>query len=144
MDDSFTISIKKTGPMQFTTTFDKGYPELVFDEDIEAGGEDKYPNPSRVLTASVATCLSASLMMCLNKARIPASVMETKAKYVTKRNEEGYLRISHIDVTIIPRWDLDVTPKKAKQCSKIFKKYCVATNAVTSGVPVNVEVKVND
>lgn len=143
MDDSFTISIEKTGSIQFTTTFDKALPELLFDEDKSVGGEDKYPNPSRVLTAAVASCLSASLTLCLNKARIPVASMETKATCTITPNKEGYLRISQIDVKIIPKWDSDIKMKKKTRCVKIFKNFCVATNAVTNVVPVNVDVQVD-
>ncbi|UCG02159.1 MAG: OsmC family protein [Candidatus Heimdallarchaeota archaeon] len=143
MDEIFVISIKKTGPVQFTTTFDKDYyPELLFDEPKDFGGEDKYPNASKVLTAAVASCLSASFTLCLNKARIPVKSMETKAKCTLTRNNEGYLRITQIEVKLIPRWNPDITLKKKTRCIKIFKNFCIATNAVTTGVPVNVDVLV--
>lgn len=141
MEESFTISIKKTGPIQFTTTFDKDFPELLFDEDKAVGGEEKYPNPSRVLVSAVAACLSASLTLCLNKARIPTDEMETRAMCTIGQNEEGYQRISQIDVKIIPKWDSEVNMKKKARCAKIFKSLCVATNAVINEVPVNVDVQ---
>lgn len=139
--DSFTINIEKIGPIQFTTTFDKAFPELLFDEDKTVGGEDKYPNPSRVLTAAVASCLSASLTLCLNKSRIPVDHMKTIATCSITNNAEGYQRIAQIDVKIIPKWDSDVNMKKKTRCAKIFKNLCVATNAIINEVPVNVDVQ---
>jgi len=142
--ESFTISVKKTGPVQFTTTFDKKhYPQLLFDEPPDFGGEEKYPDASRVLTAAVASCLSATFTLCLDKARIPVESMETLAKCTITQNEEGYLRITHIDVKLIPTWDMDITRKKKTRCVKVFKKYCIATNAVTNGVPITVDVQVD-
>lgn len=141
MDESFTISLKKTGPVQFTTTFDKLFPELLFDEEKTVGGEDKYPNPSRVLIAAVASCLSASLTLCLNKARIPVDHMETIATCTLTQNEEGYQRIAQIDVDIIPKWDSSIKMKKKTRCVRIFKNLCVATNAVINEVPINVDVQ---
>ena len=142
--ETFTISIKKTGPVQFTTTFDKKhYPELLFDEPPEFGGEEKYPDASRVLTAAVASCLSATFTMCLDRARIPVESMETLAKCTITRNEEGYLRITQIDVKLLPIWKLEISRKKKTRCVGIFKKYCIATNAVTNGVPITVDVQVD-
>jgi len=142
--ETFTISIAKTGPVQFTTTFDKEhYPQLLFDEPPDYGGEEKYPDASRVLIAAVASCLSATFTMCLDRARIPVESMKTQAKCTIKRNEEGYLRITHIDVKLIPVWDMDITRKKKTRCVKVFKKYCIATNAVTNGVPITVDVQVD-
>ncbi|UCG90197.1 MAG: OsmC family protein [Candidatus Heimdallarchaeota archaeon] len=142
MDETFMINIEKTGPIQFTTTFDKEFPQLLFDEDKSVGGEDKYPNPSRILVAAVASCLSASLALCLNKARIPVDRLETKATCSIKANEEGYLRITQIDVNIHPKWHSDIKMKKKTRCVKIFKNLCVATNAVINEVPVNVDVQI--
>ncbi len=127
--------------MQFTTTFEEKYPDLLFDEPPDFGGEDKYPNASKVLTAAVASCLSASFTMCLNKARIPVDRMETKATCSITQNEEGYLRITQINVRIIPTWNSDIREKRKTRCVKIFKNLCIATNAVTNGVPVNVDVQ---
>ncbi|MFX0208604.1 MAG: OsmC family protein [Candidatus Hodarchaeota archaeon] len=141
MDEAFTISLIKTGPIQFTTTFDKEFPKLMFDEDKSVGGEEKYPNPSRVLIAAVASCLSATFTLCLNKARIPVDRMETKATCKIKPNEEGFLRITQIDVNMHPEWDSEIKMKKRARCVKIFKNLCVATNAVINKVPVNVDVQ---
>jgi len=71
MNSTFTITLKKTGTMQFTTTFDKDYPELITDEPVKFGGDDQFPNASRILTAAVASCLAASLSLCLNKIKTP-------------------------------------------------------------------------
>lgn len=141
MDKTFTINMRKTGPMEFTTTFDKEFPELLFDEPSDSGGEDKYPNASRILTAAVANCLSASFTFCTAKSKIPVKTMETRTTCKIARNEEGYLRIKQLDVTMSPRWDTNATMEKKTRCVKIFKNYCVVSGSVSQGIPINVEVQ---
>ena len=133
--------MEKTGPMQFTTTFDKEYPKLLFDEPPEAGGADKFPNASRILTAAVANCLSASFTFCLTKSRILFKKLETRATTTTARNEDGYWRIKKIDVSIFPDWEPDTEEKKKNRCIELFKNYCIVSSSVANGIEINVDVK---
>ena len=144
MDSTFTVTLKKTGTMQFTSRFDKNYPNIIFDEPAEFGGDDQYPNASRILTAAVASCLAASLSLCLNKVKMPVDMMELKAKCTTTHTDEGYIRIKQINVQIHPKWTSDINEMKVNRCIRIFKNYCIATNAITNSVPVKVDVQLND
>ncbi|MHA2294277.1 MAG: OsmC family protein [Candidatus Hodarchaeales archaeon] len=141
MEEEFTIRMEKTGPMQFTTTFDKNYPKLKFDEPPEAGGADEFPNARRVLTAAVANCLSASFTFCLTKSRIPIKNIETRCTTTTARNKDGYWRIKKINVTIFPVWDPDADEKKKKRCIELFRNYCIVSSSVENGIELNVDVK---
>ncbi|MFX1250343.1 MAG: OsmC family protein [Promethearchaeota archaeon] len=143
MEKTFTITMKKTGPMQFTTTFDKDFPTLIFDEPPSSGGEDNYANASRVLTAAVANCLSASFTFCAAKAKIPVKDLETEATCTTDRGEEGFWRIQKIDVKINPVFEPGSAEKRKTRCLEIFKNYCVVTGSVTKGIDVNVDVNLD-
>lgn len=132
--------MKKTGPMQFLTTFDKNqFPGLSFDEPESAGGEDKYPNASRVLTAAVMNCLSASLTFCLTKSKLDVEGMKATGKTYIGRNEEGYWRVQKIEVELHPLVEGD--RKRMERCVDVFKKYCVVSMSVKEGIPVETTVK---
>jgi uncharacterized OsmC-like protein len=134
--------MKKTGPMQFTTTFDKDFPALLFDEpESVQGGLDKYPNASRVLTAAVANCLSASFTFCTNKMRVPVKELETTATCIIDRNEEGFNRIKTIKVELQPTFDPEAEEKKQKRCMSIFQNYCVVSKSVKEGIEISVDIK---
>lgn len=134
--------MKKSGEMQFTTFFDKDFPELLFDEPKSvSGGLDKYPNASRVLTAAIANCLSASFTFCANKMRVPVIELETIATCSIDRNEEGYLRIKNISVEIHPTFDSEAENKKQKRCVDIFRNYCIVSKSVEEGIDISVDVK---
>lgn len=134
--------MKKTGEMQFTTTFDKDFPELLFDEpESVTGGLDQYPNASRVLTAAVANCLSASFTFCANKMRVPVKELETSATCAIDRNEEGYSRIKNISVEIHPTFEPEAEEKKQNRCIGIFRNYCVVSKSVQEGIDISVDIK---
>jgi uncharacterized OsmC-like protein len=142
---TFQIELSKTGPMQFTTKFDRDYPDILFDEPKRAGGKNEYPNASRVLTASVANCLAASLTFCMAKTRIeiPDLTVTCKASCYIKRNEEGRWRISKIDVQISPKtanYNEELTAA-LNRCKDRFADYCITSQSVKQGI--NVTYKIN-
>ena len=152
VDDSerkFTFSLRKTGPMEFTTTFDRNhFPELRFDEPEHAGGADQYPNASRVLAAAVANCLGASLTFCLEKAKMPLETLTSVVTAIVRRNAEGYWRVAQIDVELTPTFpsaefsDRDL--RRVKRCVNVFKNYCIVSMSVQEGIPVHASVHLPD
>ncbi len=135
-----TINIKWIKDYEFLVNFnlkDKDG-ELLVDEP-EPLGKGSGPNASRLLAAAVGNCLSASLLFCLSKSRIPVKSLETEVKVISQRNEKGRLRIPQLDVSIkidIPRDE----PEKIERCYKIFEDYCVVTESVRNGIKVNVSI----
>ncbi|MFW9928403.1 MAG: OsmC family protein [Candidatus Thorarchaeota archaeon] len=144
-EHSFQIELRKTGPMEFTTKFDKDFPNLLFDEPLTSGGNDKYPNASRIFTASIANCLSASLTFCLSKTRIeiPDLNVVTKATCYISRNEDGYIRIKKINVEIFPsssNYSKELI-MALERCKDRFANYCVVSQSVKAGVNIEFVIK---
>ena len=141
---SFEIEMLKTGPMQFTTTFDKDFPDLLFDEPKHGGGEDKYPNATRILTASISNCLLASLSFCIAKTRIeiPDFTLKSKVSCTTARNEQGRWRIKEINVQIFPGSEnhKDSLRQALDRCKNKFSDYCVVSESVRKGFDINFEI----
>ena len=138
---SFEIELSKTGPMEFTTKFDRNFPDLYFDEPHRSGGNNKYPNASRVLTAAVANCLSASLIFCLAKTRIeiPDLLISCKASCYIERNEKKKLRVKKIDVQLYPKSEnfQENLSLALDRCKDRFAEYCVVSQSVKKGFDVN-------
>ena len=114
--NQFQITMERTGPMQFVTTFDNDtFENLYFDEPKSIGGEGKHPNASRILTAAVMNCLSASLIFCLKKSRVEDEVkIKTSGTCTLKRNDEKLWRISEINVELVPLVNGEKNLKKLK------------------------------
>ena len=124
---------------RFRVRFDsEGMPDLITDEPPPLG-EGQGPNPSRLLATAVGNCLAASLLFCLGKARLAVEGLEAEVVTEFTRNEAGRLRIGGMKVRLLPKWTQE-TAAKAQRCLQIFEDFCVVTQAVQDGVPVEVQV----
>ena len=102
-------------------------------------GENSGPSPARVLSAALASCLGASLLFCLRKARITVMGLHTTASTELVRNDRGRLRVGTITVRLEPVVAHDQQPLMAR-CIEVFEDYCIVTASVRPTVTVNVSV----
>lgn len=126
---------------RFLVHFDQeGVAPLLMDESPPIG-EGCGPSPARVLSAALGNCLSASALFCLRKARVTVTGMRTSVETRLARNEAGRLRIGGVTVRIA----VDVAPEdrpRMGRCMGLFEDFCVVTQSVRGGIPVDVSVKV--
>ena len=135
---SRTLITQEAG-YRFRVRFDQaGMPDLITDESPPLG-EGKGPSPSRLLATAVGNCLAASLLFCLGKIRISVDGLEAEVLTEFTRNEAGRLRIRGMKVRLLPHWTEETTTM-AQRCLQIFEDFCVVTEAVRHGVPVEVQV----
>lgn len=136
----FTISMDQVRDYEFRVKFDKEQVgELIMDEPPPLGREAG-PNPSRILAAAIGNCLSASLIFCVRKARIPIESLHTEVRVQTVRNENKRLRIGKVEVTIDPRI-AEADKAAAQRCLGLFEDYCTVTQSIRQGIDVQVVVE---
>ena len=137
----FSLNLRLIKDFQFEVDFELpnvGEAGWIVDETPEIGGEGKGPNASRLLGSALGFCLSASLAFCLRKSRLEVKNLKTKVSGVIERNKEGYWRIQAIQVEISP----SIEPKdirKIKRCKEIFEKYCIVSESIREGIPVDIK-----
>jgi uncharacterized OsmC-like protein len=132
-------TITQEAGYRFRVRFDhEGMPDLITDESPPVG-EGKGPDPSRLLATAAGSCLAASLLFCLGKARLPVEGLEAEVLSEFARNEAGRLRIRSLKVRLLPKWT-EETASKARRCLQIFEDFCVVTQAIRQGMPVDVRV----
>lgn len=137
----YEINMKRLEKYKFEVDFSKEtIPDLLMDELMEVpGGEETGPTASMLIGAAVGNCLSASLIFCLEKKRIAIKGIKTKVILKRQRNEEGFWRISGINVELQP----EVPEKKGndyERCIEIFRNYCIASSSIESGIPIKVNI----
>ncbi|MFN2239458.1 MAG: OsmC family protein [Thermoanaerobaculia bacterium] len=101
-------------------------------------GEGSGPDAARLVAAAIGNCLSASLLLCLQKSRIVVSALRTHVELAIERNEAGRLRIARGDVRITLDADGDAT--RIERCMGLFEDYCTVTATLRGAFPVEVEV----
>ncbi len=136
----FAISMRQIENFEFEVRFDKEQHAPLRMDEPEPLGRDAAPNASRVLAAAIGNCLTASLLFCCRKARVDLGPMQTRVQVKLARNERGRLRIAGVDVEIDPRF-APGEREKAARCLQLFEDFCVVTQSVREGVPVEVRVK---
>ena len=102
-------------------------------------GENSGPSPTRVLAAALASCLGASLLFCLKRARVDVLCLHTHASVSLKRNDRKRLRIDAITVQLHPIVPLNQQPRMAR-CIEVFEDFCVVTASVRPAITVHVSV----
>ena len=135
------VTLSLAQGFEFVASFDDlpERPEVCLDEPKPLG-ESKGPNAAALLAAAAGNCLAASLLLCLQKSRASVGGMHAKVAAHVGRNEMGRLRISHIDVELEPELGEDDLAR-FERCSGLFEDFCVVTQSLRTGVPVNVTLK---
>ncbi len=137
-ESRLTVSLERVDGFQFRVTFGEEFEQLLMDEP-EPLGEDEGPNASRVLSAAVGNCLSASLLFCLQKSDVAPNEVMTDVTTTLTRNDEGRLRIGDTEVEILLDLD-DEERDRIDRCLDVFEDYCVVTQSVRDGLDVTVSV----
>jgi uncharacterized OsmC-like protein len=112
---------------------------LLFDEP-EPLGHDRAPNAAAVLGAAVGDCLATSLAFCLQKSQIGLLGLDAHVTTHVTRNAQGRFRISGIDVELAPEV-ADADRAKLARCEQLFEDFCIVTESVRRGIPVDVAVR---
>jgi len=133
------IAIQREQGYRFRVRFNRGsVAELVTDEMPPIGGGEG-PSPGMLLQTAIANCLASSLLFCLEKARLEVKDLEAEVEAVTGRNEEGRTRIQRVRVRLLPTMGGDGA-QRMNRCLEIFESFCLVTESVRQGLPVDVEV----
>ena len=139
MSDDLSIELRHKADYRFEVDFDHGRSPGVLTDLAPPLGQLAGPDPEKLLASAVATCLSSSLLFALKKFGNEAPPLHTTATPVLARNEQKRMRVGHIDVVI----DLGVPAASLKTLERTletFEEYCVVTQSVRQGIPVNVRV----
>lgn len=139
MDTDIGLELVQQGNYRFEVHFDHAaLPVLVTDEPPPLGG-DAGPNPTRLLTAAVANCLSASLLFAMRKFKYEPGPLRTVATTTLGRNEQQRWRIQGIAVDIHLGQAADEFALLDRVLGQ-FEEFCIVTQSVRSAIPVTVRV----
>ena len=92
-----------------------------------------------MLAAAIGDCLAASFAFCLRKVRLEPLDVNAEVVAHVARNEQGRFRIKGIDVELAPEV-LEQDRPRLQRCEQLFEDFCIVTESVRRGIPVNVKV----
>ena len=137
---SFTLTLEQEEGFDFRVKFDwPGNADLLLDEP-EPLGHRHGPNAARLIAAAVGNCLSASLVFCLKtKFKQNPGPLRARVTGQLARNERGRMRIGGLAVRIELAEGAEVL-QHLERCMAQFEDFCVVTESIRQGIPVDVEV----
>ncbi|HEY7195200.1 MAG TPA: OsmC family protein [Gemmatimonadales bacterium] len=138
--EQFTVALKLRNGYAFNVEFAEGEGQPLVVDELPPLGEANGPNPARLLAAAVGSCLSASLLFCLRKSRIEVADLSTTVEATIVRNARGRLRIGGLRVRLAPELSLEQRERMGR-CLDLFQDFCMVTESVREGIPVEVEVE---
>jgi len=138
-DGTFALEVERRERFEFEIRFDEAtWAPLLADEPPPLG-EGLGPNPVRLLGAAVGNCLAASLLFCLERARIDVADLRAHVEGDVVRNDRGRLRVGELRVRLEPTVRGEVG-RRLERCLEIFEDFCIVTQSVRDGLDVRVEV----
>ena len=139
-EQSIELSLEQVSDYEFRLRFDDtDAPDLLTDEPAPLG-HGTGPNPSRLLLAAVANCLSASLLFSLRKFKNDPGKIAAHARATLARNEHGRWRVQRIEVELA----MGAAAGSLEHLDRLlaqFEDFCVVTESVRQGIEVQVSVR---
>jgi uncharacterized OsmC-like protein len=133
------ILLEQEGPYAFRVNFEGTDLAALHTDEPAPLGAGAGPNPSALLLAGVANCLSASLLFALRKFRNDPGPIRAEIVARRERNAEGRWRIPRAEVAIHlsdKAADLEHFDRVLAQ----FEEFCIVTQSVREGVQVDVRI----
>jgi len=138
--DEIRITLQQQDGFAFRISFeDSALAPLLTDESPPLGN-DRGPNPSRLLLAGVANCLGASLVFALRKFKNQPGPLRARISARPERNADGRWRIPRAAVEL----ELAEGAEAHQHLERIlaqFEDFCIVTQSVRDGIAVAVTVK---
>ena len=141
MSDSpdIRIVLEQEGLYAFKVSFEGTDLEALHTDEPAPLGAGAGPNPSALLLAGVANCLSASLLFALRKFKNDPGPIRAEIVARRERNAEGRWRIPRAEVTIRLS-DKAIDLEHFDRVLAQFEQFCIVTQSVRDGVEVAVRI----
>lgn len=138
-DDGIRLLLEQEGPYAFRISFEGTDLDALHTDEGAPLGEGAGPNPSHLLLAGVANCLSASLLFALRKFKNAPGPIRTQIVAHKARNDAGRWRIPRAEVAIHLS-DAAAGLERFDRVLAQFEEFCIVTQSVREGMQVDVRI----
>ena len=123
------LTLEQDRDYAFRIQFDETSIEPLLADEASPLGSDRGPTPSRLLLASIANCLCASLLFALRKYKNQPGTLRAEITATPSRNADGRLRIPKAFVTLqLPEGNEDY--QHLERILDQFENFCTVTQSV--------------
>ena len=139
-DKLVRVHLEQQEGFSFLVRFDETQTEALLTDESAPLGKGAGPNPSQLLLAALANCLSASLLFALRKFHNQPGRLRAEAVTRLERDPAGRWRIPKAWVEL----HLAEGAEQHQQLPRIleqFEQFCIVTQSVRAGIDVAVTVK---
>jgi uncharacterized OsmC-like protein len=137
--DGIRLVLEQEGAYAFKVSFDGTTLDALHTDEPAPLGGGTGPNPSALLLAGVANCLSASLVFALRKFKNSPGPIRAEITARKERNAEGRWRIPRAEV-VITLADKAAALEHFDRVLAQFEQFCIVTQSVRDGMAVEVSV----
>ncbi|MBB4126985.1 putative OsmC-like protein [Xanthomonas translucens] len=138
--DPIRVTLEQEADFAFRIQFDETELAPWLGDETAPLGHERGPNPSRILLASIANCLAASLLFAMRKFKNDPVGVVAHITATPMRNAEGFWRIPQASVELqLPDGNQDYA--QLQRILDQFEQFCVVTQSVRQGIDVQVTVK---
>ncbi|MBR8450170.1 OsmC family protein [Burkholderia multivorans] len=135
-----SIDVAQRARFSFEVTFAGTTLAPVLTDEPPPLGEGRGPNPVRLLAASVASCLAASLLFALERQRIDPQPVGAHVDVDMVQDDTGAVRVGAMAVRLsVGRTWAELAT--SAQALERFDAYCVVTESVRAGIPISIDVR---
>jgi organic hydroperoxide reductase OsmC/OhrA len=139
-DKPIRVTLEQDGDYAFRVSFDETLLQPLLTDEAAPLGQGRGPNPARLLLASVANCLVASLLFALRKQKNQPGQLRAQITATPLRNAEGRWRIPQAFVELqLPEGNEHY--QHLDRVLQQFEDFCIVTQSVRQGIDVQVTVK---
>lgn len=140
LEQQIRVTLEQEDDYAFRIRFDDTALGPLLSDEAAPLGQDRGPNPSRLLLASVANCLVASLLFALRKQHNAPGKLRAQIIASPMRNTEGRWRIPQAFVELQLPEDNEHYQHLDRVLAQ-FEEFCIVTQSVREGIDVSVTVK---
>ncbi len=133
------VSLNYTENLHFKASA-RQFKDFSVDEPTSFHGTDLGPSSVEYLLIGIGGCLGTTFIYCLQKRNIKMKsveiVVDGKLSHV---GPKLILRLTKVDAEIKFIPEENASSEDINLCIKKFREYCIVSNSITDGLPINVQ-----
>lgn len=134
------VSLKYSENLHFTASA-RHFDDIHIDEPESFHGTDKGPSPVEFFLIGIGGCLGSTFAYCLQRHNVEIDALEVVVDGLLKHaGPEMSLKLVNIEAELLITARDNDSSEKIEQCINSFQEYCIITNLITQGVPLDVRV----